>query len=90
LTTPELKTPLAMGGLIYNFANLLQPGAQQQVTIILGMPGGWTAKQLENVYNPDLKLTVSNVSDASGQRLLAMNAEVLDTLRRKRDVLRGS
>jgi hypothetical protein len=90
LTTPELKTPLAMGGLIYNFANLLQPGAQQQVTVVLGMPGGWTAKQLENVYNPDLKLTVSNVSDASGQRLLATNTEVLDTLRRKRDVLRGS
>jgi hypothetical protein len=90
LTTPELKTPLAMGGLIYNFANLLQPGAQQQVTVVLGMPGGWTAKQLETVYDPDLKLTVSNVSDASGQRLLATNTEVLDTLRRKRNVLRGS
>jgi hypothetical protein len=89
LTTPELKTPLAMGGLIYNFANLLQPGAQQQVTVVLGMPGGWTAKQLETVYDPDLKLTVSNVSDASGQRLLATNTEVLDTLRRKRNVLRG-
>ena len=89
LTTPGLKTPLAMGGLIYSFANLLQPGAQQQVTVVLGMPGGWTAKQLETVYDPDLKLTVSNVSDASGQRLLATNTEVLDTLRHKRDVLRG-
>ena len=28
-------------------------------------------------------------SDAGGQRLLATNTEVLDTLRHKRDVLRG-
>jgi hypothetical protein len=90
LTTPELKTPLAMGVVVYSFANLLQPGAQQQVTVNLGTPSGWTAKQLETVYNPDLKLTVSNVDDASNRRLLAVNTEVLETLRHKRDLLRGS
>jgi hypothetical protein len=89
LTTPELKTPLAMGGLAYLFANLLQPGAQQQVTVNLGTPVGWTAKQLETVYDADLKLKVSNIDDASGRRLLVVNSDVLDTLRRKRDVLRG-
>ena len=60
------------------------------MTVDLGMPGGWTAKQLETVYDPDLKLTVSNVDDASGRRVLAINTGVLETLRRKRDVLRGS
>ena len=59
------------------------------MTVDLGTPGDWTAKQLETVYDADLKLTVSNVDDASGKRLLAINTEVLDTLRRKRDVLRG-
>jgi hypothetical protein len=89
LTAPGLKTPLAMGGLNYRFGNPLQPGAQQQVTVNLGMPGNWTAKQLETVYDADLKLKVSNIDDASGRRLLAVNTDVLDTLRRKRAVLRG-
>jgi hypothetical protein len=51
--------------------------------------GDWTAKQLETVYDADLKLKVSNIGDASGRRLLAVNSDVLDTLRRKRAVLRG-
>jgi hypothetical protein len=89
LTAPGLKTPLAMGGLNYRFGNPLQPGAQQQVTVNLGMPGNWTAKQLETVYDADLKLKVSNIDDASGQRLLVVNTDVLDTMRRKRAVLRG-
>ena len=46
-------------------------------------------KQLDSTYDADLKLKVSNIDDAGGQRLLAINADILDTLRRKRDVLRG-
>jgi hypothetical protein len=89
LTTPGRKTPLAVGGLIYRFGNPLQPGAQQQVSVDLGTPGDWTAKQLETVYDADLKLKVSNIDDANGRRLLAVNTDVLDTLRHKRAVLRG-
>src|SRR5271169_4676009 len=79
----------ALDGVANLFANLLQPGAQQQVTVNLGTPVGWTAKQLETVYDADLKLKVSNIDDASGRRLLVVNSDVLDTLRRQRDVLRG-
>jgi hypothetical protein len=90
LTIPGRGTPLAVGGVSYRFQNPLQPGSQQQVTVYLGSPGEWTTKQLENVYDADFTLKVSNIDDASGKRLLAINTDVLDTLRRKRDTLRGS
>jgi hypothetical protein len=89
LTAPEFKTPLAVGAFSYRFSSPLQPGAQQQVTVALVAPGAWTVKQLESTYDADLKLKVSNIDDAGGQRLLAINVDILDTLRRKRDVLRG-
>jgi CheY-like chemotaxis protein len=89
LTAPGLKTPLAMGGLRYEFARPLQPGAAQQVTVNLGAPGTWTAKQLDGVYDADLALRVANVSDANGRRLLAVSTDVLDTMRKKRYELRG-
>ncbi len=90
LTTRGRATPLAVGGLDYRFQDLLQPGSQQQVKVTLGTPSAWTAKQLENAYDADVTLMVSNIDDASGNRLLAVGTDVLDTLRRKRDALRGS
>lgn len=89
VTVPGLRTPLATGSVRYAFARPLQPGAQQLVTVDLGLPSGWTAKQLEGVYNADLALKVANVDDASGRRLLAVANDVLDTMRKKRDELRG-
>ena len=89
LAAPEFKTPLSVGTISYRFPGPLQPGAQQQVTVALAVPGAWTVKQLDSTYDADLKLKVSNIDDAGGQRLLAINADILDTLRRKRDVLRG-
>jgi hypothetical protein len=90
LTTNGRGTPIAVGAVNYHFANPLQPGSQQKVTVTLGTPGEWTGKQLENAYDADLKLKVANIDDASGKRLLAMGIDVLATLRRKRAELRGS
>jgi len=89
LTAPGLKTPLAVGSVRYGFARPLQPGAEQLVTVNLGAPSSWTAKQLESIYNADLALKIANVADASGRRLLAVNTDVIDTMRKKRDALRG-
>jgi hypothetical protein len=86
---PGLKTPLSTGSLRYAFARPLQPGAAELVTVDLGLPSGWAAKQLEGVYNADVTFTVANVDDTSGKRLLAVNSDVIDTMRKKRDELRG-
>jgi hypothetical protein len=88
--TTHGRAPLAVGAVNYRFPSPLQPGSQQNVTVALGTPGPWTAKQLETAYDADLKLKVANIDDASGKRLLVTGTDVLDTLRRKRDVLRGS
>lgn len=89
LTTRALPTPWVVRSVNYHFARLLQPGAEQKVTITLATPGSWTAKQLESAYDAALKLQVSNVSDADGRRLLIVNTDAIDTMRRKRDALRA-
>jgi hypothetical protein len=90
LTASGRDTPLAVGDVNYHFLNPLQPGAQQEVKVSLGTPSEWTAKQLENVYDADIKLRVSNIDVASGRKLLAINIGRLDVMRKKRDLLRGS
>jgi hypothetical protein len=90
LTTPDVKVPLVLNNLVYFFSSPLQPGVQQQAKVYLGITGDWTTKQFLTAYDADLKLKVANVDDADGQRLLAVNTQVLDTLKHKRDLLRGS
>jgi hypothetical protein len=85
----DRDTPLVMREVSYHFSNLLQPGAQQEVTLGLGMPGPWTAKQLDEAYDANLKLKISNIGEPNGKKLFAVNVGWLDVMRKKRDVLRG-
>ena len=87
LTLPGAKTPLSSGGLFFNFAPPLQPRVQQTVSVPL--VSDVLSKQLDGIYNVDLTLKVSNVDDTSGKRLLVTDTDVLDSMRHKRDVLRG-
>jgi hypothetical protein len=90
LTTHDVKVPLVLNNLSYYFSRPLQPGVQQQAKVYLGITGDWMTKNFPTAYDPDLKLKVANVDDADGRKLLTVNVRVLDTLKHKRDVLRGS
>ena len=90
LTTHDVKVPLVLNNLSYYFSRPLQPGVQQQAKVYLGITGDWMTKNFPTAYDSDLKLKVANVDDADGRKLLTVNVQVLDTLKHKRDVLRGS
>jgi hypothetical protein len=90
LTAPGVKVPLILDTFSYSFTPPLESGVQKQVTMPLSVSGGWTVEHLQGVYDADLKLKVTNVSDSRGKTLLAINVQALDALRRKRDLLRGS
>lgn len=90
ITARGHTTPIAFGRLQYHFARPLQPGVQEQVKAYLGSPNKWTAQQLETSYDLDCKLKVSNIEDDNGRPLFGVNADAIDTMRRKRDTLRGS
>lgn len=90
LTAPGVKVPLILDTFSYSFTPPLESGVQKQVTMPLSVSGGWTVEHLQGVYDADLKLKVTNVSDSRGKALLAINVQALDALRRKRDLLRGS
>jgi hypothetical protein len=89
LTAPDVKMPLVLDNIVYVFSRPLQPGAQEQATVYLGITGDWTTKHFLNAYDADLKLRVANVDDTDGHRLLVVSAQALETLRHKRDILRG-
>lgn len=89
LTAPGVKVPLILDTFSYSFTPPLESGVQKQVTMPLAVSGGWTVEHLQGVYDADLKLKVTNVSDSRGKALLAINVQALDALRRKRDMLRG-
>jgi hypothetical protein len=89
LTAPGVRAPLAVGSLAYRFPNPLQPGVQQKVTINLGNSGIDLAQRLADVYNVDLAIKVTNIDQGDGKRLMRINADVLDVLEQRRDLLRG-
>ena len=89
LTIPGNDAPLATGDVSYHFPTVLQPGMQEGGKASLGMPGAWTAKQLETSNDANIKLTISNVDDSDGKRLLSINVGRLNVMRKKRDLLRG-
>jgi hypothetical protein len=90
LTAPDVKVPLVLNNIVYVFSSPLQPGVQQQAKVYLGITGDWQTKHFLTAYDADLKLKIANVDDADGKKVLAVNTQVLDTLRHKRDLLRGS
>lgn len=89
LTSPRRAGPLAVGSLAYRFSNLLQPGVQETAKIHLGNDGTDLARRLADVYNIDLAVAVTNIDRGDGRRLMRINADVLDVLEQRRDLLRG-
>jgi hypothetical protein len=90
LTADRNDAPLMSRDFSYHFPVMLQPGMQEGGKALLVVPGTWTAKQLDTPSAANIKLTISNVDDGGGKRLLSVNVGHLDAMRRKRDMLRSS
>ena len=83
------KHEWARAGIDYSFLQPLEPGVMLQVRFSPPGPAGLADKQLENVYDPDFTLKVANAYDMNGNRLLFVNADVADAMRKQRELLRG-
>jgi hypothetical protein len=77
----------AGGGLSYSFPTPLQPGMQQSGTIHLDTRSAWANPDLENA-DADFALKVVNILTLRGS-LLYLDADIVEAMKRKRDILRG-
>jgi hypothetical protein len=90
LTTRDRPGKWMTGGLNYKFERGLQPGVEVPITLAPRLFSAQTAKQLESSYDGDVTVKVTNVEDASGQKIIPIDADILEGMRNKRDFLRGS
>jgi hypothetical protein len=90
LTMHGHAEPLAADRLSYTFPLALQPGEQQSVELVPNFRSAWADARLENAHDADFALKVTNIVDATGKRLLATDADIVETMKRKRDFLRGN
>jgi hypothetical protein len=49
--------------------------------------GEWADKSLSDLTNPELKLTVINYEDASGEKVIAIDGNSLEVRRKVRSLL---
>jgi hypothetical protein len=84
------RTLLAAGGLIHVFSSPLQPGAQELVTVVPDFTSQWRRPDLEADYDADFTLKVANIVDTNRRRLLSVDADIVEAMKRERDVLRSN
>jgi hypothetical protein len=90
VTMPGRTGKWATGGLNYRFDSGLDPGEQVPVKLTPRIVSMQTAKELQSLYNVDITVKVTNIEDATGHKLVPIDADVLEGMRSKRDFLRGS
>jgi hypothetical protein len=78
------------GGLNYIFETGLGPGDERPVKLTARVFSAQTAKQLQNLYDADFTLKVTNIVYADGHKLIPVDTDALAAMRQKRDFLRGS
>jgi hypothetical protein len=83
------KHEWARTGIHYGFAQPFEPGEMLHVKFSPPAPTGLAEKQLESVYDPDFTLKVANAYDMNGNWLLNVNADVVEAMRKQRELLRG-
>jgi hypothetical protein len=89
LTSHDRLTPWARGIIIHSFERGLLPGEQVQVTIAATGTNAWTDNRLASIYDADFRLKVINIENTNGQKLVPLNLDALEVMRKKRDALRG-
>jgi hypothetical protein len=79
---------LATGGLDYSFSPALQFGSQQSVSL---RPYGtlWSNRSLETIDDAGFTLKAVNIVDTDRRRLLMVDADIVEALKRKRNFLRN-
>jgi hypothetical protein len=78
------------GGLTYKFERGLLPGVAVPISVAPRLFSPQTAKMLEGFYDADVTVKVTNAEDASGQKIIPVDTDILEGMRIKRDFLRGS
>ena len=79
----------ARAGIHYGFAQPFEPGEMLQIKLAPPATTGLAERELETVYDPDFTLKLANANDMNGNRLLFVNADVVEAMRKQRDLLRG-
>jgi len=82
LTTPNRSIPWATQEYVQTFKGGLEPREKQQLTF---QPrGDWNDKQLKDMPNAELKVTVVNFDNANGERMITVDSDSLDFKRKVR------
>jgi hypothetical protein len=82
LTTPNRSIPWATQEFVQTFKGGLEPREKQQLTF---QPrGDWNDKQLKDMPNAELKVTVVNFDNANGERMITVDSDSLDFKRKVR------
>jgi hypothetical protein len=79
-----------VGGMSYRFPTPLVPGEQAPVQVVPRFTNADIKKALASVYDAEVTLKVTNIEGATGGRLLSADADVLEGMRNRRNILRGS
>jgi hypothetical protein len=82
LTTPNRTIPWATQEYVQNFKGGLEPREKQQLTF--RPQGDWNDKQLKDMPNAELKVTVINFDNANGDRMITVDSDSLDFKRKVR------
>ena len=90
LTVPGRTGKWVTGGLNYRFERALQPGVQMPVTVPMRITSPQAATQLQNLHDANMTVKVTNITDTSGKKLVPLDTDLLEGMRNKRDLLRGS
>ncbi|MGD0846957.1 hypothetical protein, partial [Bradyrhizobium sp.] len=85
LTTPNRSIPWATQEFVQTFKGGLEPREKQQLTF---QPrGDWNDKQLKDMPNAELKVTVVNFDNANGERMITVDSDSLEFKRKVRAAL---
>jgi hypothetical protein len=83
LTTPNRTIPWVKQSFVRSFKGGLEPRERQRVTLEPRY-GEWNDRQLKDLYNAELKVTVTNFEDVNGEKHLGIDIESLDVKRKVR------
>jgi hypothetical protein len=86
LTSPNRSIPWVNQGLTLSFKGGLEPREKKQMKFE-PTSGEWADKSLSDLTNPELKLTVINYEDASGEKVIAIDGNSLEVRRKVRSLL---
>jgi hypothetical protein len=86
LRTPTRSIPWAKQEFVQTFRGGLEPREKQQLTL-QPRSADWSASQLKDLPNAELKVVVTNFEDANGEKVIVVDSGSLDLKRKVRAAL---